>query len=362
MKRSIDRLVLPLLLMSFFSIQAVCAPRSEKSGVIGIWISLEEIAQLPTSGPAWEKIRIIAEEDFGEAQGGHNDNHDVYTLAQALVAVRLNDTDLRSKVADNIMSAIGAEDNGNVLSLARNLLSYVISADLIDFKNFDLDRETEFRRWLSEVRHKRLGKHGSLIRIQERRPNNFGAHATASRAAVAIYLQEKEDLERTATIFKGWLGDRSAYAKFRYGKLSWQANISQPVGINPKGATKNGHSIDGVLPDDQRRGGHFTWPPPKENYVYGALQGALATAHILNRAGYNTWGWQDQALLRAYNWLHNEANFPPKGDDTWQLPLIDYAYGTDFWDGKPTKHGKNMGWTDWTHAKRSGNGTSSYSN
>ncbi|MCG8608863.1 hypothetical protein MJD09_28230 [bacterium] len=357
-----NRYLLSLSLISAFSIQAMCAPRTEKSGIIGIWISPEEIAQLPTSGAAWEKIFGIAQNDFGKAKGGHNDNHDVYTLAQALVAIRLNDDDLRAEVADNIMSAIGSEDNGNALSLARNLVSYVVAADLIDFKNFDPAREGKFRMWLSKVRHKRLAKHGSLIRIQERRPNNFGTHATASRAAVAIYLNEREELQRTAQIFRGWMGDRTSYAEFKYGKLSWQSNPSQPVGINPIGATKAGHSIDGVLPDDQRRGGRFDWPPPKENYVYGALQGALAAAHILSRAGFDTWNWQDRALLRAYIWLHEQANFPPEGDDTWQLPLVDAAYGTGFWDGSPVRHGKNMGWTDWTHAKSRDDGVSSSSN
>jgi len=62
--------------------------------------------------------------------------------------------------------------------------------------------------------------------------------------------------------------------------------------------TKDGHRIDGVLPDDQRRGGSFGWPAPRENYVWEALQGALAQAVILHRAGYDVWNWEDRALLR----------------------------------------------------------------
>ncbi|NIR50732.1 PEGA domain-containing protein [candidate division KSB1 bacterium] len=328
---------------------------NKSDSIMGIWISPEEIAQLPTSGAAWEGIKNIADSDFGKAKGGHDDNHDVYTLAQAYVAVRLDDDTYRAKVADNVISAIGSEDNGNVLSLARNLIGYVMAADLIDFKNFDPGREAQFRTWLSNVRHKELGGQGTLISIHERRPNNFGTHATASRAAAAIYLGDHQDLERTAQIFKGWMGDRSSYSEFKFGNLSWQADPENPVGINPKGAKKHGHSIDGVLPDDQRRGGSFKWPPPKENYVYGALQGGLAAAHILNRAGYDTWNWQDKAMLRAYQWLHKVAKFPPKGDDRWQLPLVDYVYGTNYWDGSRVKNGKNMGWTDWSH-NRSGEG------
>ncbi len=315
----------------------------------GIWISAEEIEKLPTEGPAWEALRKVAYTHFGRAKGDINDNHDVLTYAQALVAVRLGDAELRARAADNIMSAIGSENRGNVLALARNLLSYVVAADVIDLKSYRPDDDLRFRDWLRRVRTRRFGGQGSLISVQEKRPNNFGTHATASRAAIALYLGEREELDRTARIFRGWLGDRSAYAGFKFGDLDWQADPRRPVGINPKGTTKAGYNIDGVLPDDQRRGGGFTWPPPKENYVYGALQGALAAAYILNRAGYEAFNWQDQALLRAYRWLYDVADFPATGDDRWQLPLVDFIYGTKFWDGKPVGHGKNMGWTDWTH-------------
>ena len=177
-------------------------------------------------------------------------------------------------------------------------------------------------------------------------------HALSCRAAIAAYLGDQSDMERIALIFKGWLGDTSSYDRFEYGDLSWQADPKQPVGINPKGATKNGHSIDGVLPDDQRRAGGFRWPPPKENYVYGALQGAIASAVILHRAGYDVWEWEDRALLRAYTWLYRQADYPPEGDDVWQAPLVDYYYGQMLWDGSLSKPGKNMGWTEWTHGMR----------
>ena len=84
---------------------------------------------------------------------------------------------------------------------------------------------------------------------------------------------------------QGLAGRSRADAGFSWGDLSWQCNASQPVGINPKGCLKSGRSIDGVLPDDQRRGGTFRWPPPKENYAYEALQGALMQAVILQRYG-----------------------------------------------------------------------------
>ena len=111
------------------------------------------------------------------------------------------------------------------------------------------------------------------------------------------------------------------------------------MGINPAGSSIQGHSVDGVLPDDQRRAGSFTWPPPKENYVHEALQGAVTCAVILHNAGYDVFDWCDQALLRAVTWSRDVCNFPFQGDDTWMAPLVDAAYGTSFWNGRATDFG-----------------------
>jgi hypothetical protein len=167
--------------------------------------------------------------------------------------------------------------------------------------------------------------------------------------AIALYLGDEADLAAAATVFKGWLGARDAYQGFQYGEPWWQASPKRPRGINKKGTTIDGFSVDGVLPDDQRRGGPFTWPPPKVPYVYEALQGALAQAVILDRKGYDVWDWRERALLRAFAWLHDMAQYPAEGDDTWQPHVINRVYGTLFPAPTPAGAGKNVGWTDWTH-------------
>ena len=145
-------------------------------------------------------------------------------------------------------------------------------------------------------------------------------------------------------------GEGALHALDEWGELAWQADPSRPVAINPRGATRDGHSLDGVLPDDQRRSGGFVWPPTKENYVWEALQGALVQAVILHRAGFDVWNWSDQALLRAVTWLHQQCQFPATGDDTWQPHVINRFYASRFPAPVPANEGKNMGWTDWTHA------------
>ncbi len=319
----------------------------------GVWISPEEIAQLPTSGASWDQVKQAADSSLSDTPCLSARTYEgIQVIAKALVYVRTGQDSYRQQVINALQAVIGTENTYNdPLAVARKAGTYAIAADIIGY------RDPSFMSYMGSLLHKQMGPWAGLVDIDESRPNNWGMHAGASRVAISGYLGDDADVARAAQVFKGWVGDRSSYSSFSYGALDWQYDSSKPVGINPKGATKNGHSIDGVLPDDERRSGGFTWPPPKENYVYEALQGALVEATLLNRAGYDVWNWQDQALLRAYQWLHVECNFAATGDDTFEDPLVDYAYGTHYWDGSPTNHGKNMGFTDWTHAKNSGSVT-----
>jgi hypothetical protein len=325
-------------------------PVQPPSAGSGIWMSRAEIAQLPMSGSGWSRLKSAADGSLGSPNiSDQVSQHDTKTLAVALVYARTGQASYRAKAADAIMSAIGTEKGGRTLALGRNLVSYVIAADLIDLKTYDAGKDQQFRAWLAAVRHTTLDGR-TLVSTHEDRPNNWGTHAGASRVAADAYLGDKADLAKAAQVFKGWLGDRSAYAGFAYAELDWQADPSKPVGINPKGATKNGRNIDGVLPDDQRRAGGFTWPAPKENYVWEALQGALVQAELLAHAGYDVYNWSDKALWRAVNWEYNVNGFPATGDDTWQVYLINHAYGTNFPVGGVSA-GKNMDYTDWMYGR-----------
>jgi hypothetical protein len=314
------------------------------------------MASLPTSGTAWNNLLNAAQQNTNSPNlNDQNDNTDVYVLAKALVYARTGQSQYRNEVITAIAAAMGTESGSGILSVGRTLQSYVIAADLINLQAANPALDTTFRQWLSTIRYVVFNGAGpslSIISCHELRPNNFGTHCGASRIAIALYLGDTADLQNAANVFKGWVGDRSAYAGFSYGELDWQCNSSAPVGINPVGCTKNGYSIDGVLADDQRRSGGFTWPPPQENYVWEALQGASVQAELLTRAGYPAWQWQNQALLRAINWLHGHAYYPAAGVVNWLPWLVNYAYGSYFPAPSSTNPGKGMGWTDWTHGEQ----------
>ena len=311
---------------------------------IGIWLSLDQIEALPTSGPAWEQVASYAEAEWGEADLSDNTNrHDVHVFAAALYAVRLDDRQMADRVVEALDEITGDQPD-YVLAMARNLSGYVIAADLVGY------RTPEFEAWLVELLDLKARSRAGIETLRESAlydPSNHGTHARASVLGVGLYLGDDALITTMADRFHDWLGRSSS--DFEWRDLSWQADPDQPAGINPAGARIDGVDVDGVLPEEQRRSGYFTDEPEREGYVWEALQGAIVTAELLDRAGYEAWVWEDDALLRAVEWLHDEADFPAEGDDTWQPWLVNDAYGAAFPVISPSRPGKNLGFTDWTH-------------
>lgn len=328
--------------------------RSVRPVSAAIWLTRSEIQALPMSGPAWNAVKSHA--DLPPAipdLSNPDDLTDVDVLAKALVYARTGDERYRTEVRQTCVAAIDTELGGETLGLARNLLGYVIAAQLVGLEPTE---DEAFRAWLRRTLTE-MGTDGRSLRsMHEERPNNYGTHAGASRAAVAIYLGDSEELARTALVFRGWLGDRSAYDGFNYGDLSWQCDPATPVGVNPPGCVRDSISLDGALPEEMRRGGPYQWPPLQAGaagYAWEAIQGAFVQAEILHRQGYDSWNWEGQALKRAATFLHNLdrmfGGWWASGDDRWSPWILNRAYGTQFPVESPTTPGKNMGWTDWTH-------------
>lgn len=334
---------------------------------VGLWLSRAEIMALPTSGPAWEQVKEEAGKTAVKPDLSDQDEKtNVIILAKALVHARTGNASYRDQVvaAIRVITYENTEDNvgsnglpqGRPLSVGRKLVTYIIAADLINLPHYRPDLDTDFRAKLRELLTKIVDDQGdpddTIQRTHERRPNNWGTHAGATRIAIALYLNDTAELDRAAQVFKGWLGDRASYADFRFsqGDSSWQCDPDNPVAVNPVGCTKEGHAIGGALPEEMRRGGSFTWPPTDTNYPWEALQGAVVQAQLLHRTGYPAWEWEDRALLRAAQFLY-QIGWPATADDEWQLWLLNDAYGAKFAAELPANTGKNMGFTDWTHGR-----------
>lgn len=325
-----------------------------------IWISPEEVAQLPSSGAAWDQMLDDADEDLMSIDvADQNDKSDSYMMAAALVYRKLNASgdssaeSYRSRVQAACLAAIGTEDSADdSLAPARQVASVVIAGNLIDWSN--PTAEAPFREWVDEVRFRVYPDGRSIVSTHETRPNNWGTHAGASRMACALYLNDATEAERSARVFAGWLGNRKVYSGFQWGDRSWQGDEDRPIGINASGTVKLGMDLGGVIADDQRRVGSFpdAWLD-KTNYVYEALQGVVAQAVMIGRINSSVWNWNDTAILRAYRWLEDVQDQPITdsingSDDSWQGFVVNRIYGTSFPTPSRTNPGKAVGYTDWT--------------
>jgi hypothetical protein len=346
------------------------APRAA-SAEVGIWTTSAELAQVPMAGPGWDNLLAWANQPLEDPNLSDKDDQDnVRALAKALVFARTGWSGYRDEVLTVFThysqgGMLGTElfKGDDTLELARELHAYIVAADLVGLPP---EQDAVFRDWLDDVRFVVIGGR-DLIQTHDWVPNNMGQMAGATRVAAALYLGDLADVPRAADTFRRFLGDTSLPSQFNWGgpydDMSWHANPSVPVGINPLGATKFGLNIDGVLPEEMRRNEQSPWtsptqfPPfPQENYAYEGLQGALVLAVMLHRRGYDVWNWQDQALRRAFQWLHNASpngpGFPPTpdGDDGWLSYLVNYFYPTSFPENWQPRPGKNFGFSDWTHA------------
>ncbi|MEP6664839.1 MAG: alginate lyase family protein [Nocardioidaceae bacterium] len=129
-------------------------------------------------------------------------------LAKALVYARTGVNSYRSEVTQALRAVMGTEGE-STLALGRELAAYLIAADLIGLQEADPVLDATFRGWLSGLLDRTLAEGDSLTSTHERRPNNWGTRAGASRAVVAAYLGDTAELGRVAKVFRGWVGDRT---------------------------------------------------------------------------------------------------------------------------------------------------------
>lgn len=316
----------------------------------GLWTSRAELAVLPTSGAAWQRVLTTARGSWGTPSlADNNATHDTSTLAGALVAVRTGDPAMLAKTRASIMSVTRITSFSRVLELSRNIPAYVIAADLVGLPAQD---DATFRAYISRLRTRPLSGHSGgtdLVSTALRSPNNWGAMARAAVTSIDLYLGDRTQLNQIANAHRAWLGE-SVPNQLVYSSTRWHAPGAK-AGINRRGAVVAGRSADGVLPEDQRRTGEPTSAPaPKGTYPWEALQGAVVTGVLLDRAGIVDINAGDHALARASAWLTHVNQNPASGDDTWQPWVLNATAGTRLATVAASSPGKNMAWSDWTHA------------
>jgi hypothetical protein len=322
----------------------------------GIWISRNEILALPTSGTAWDRVRSAAYSSWGSpCLNDLNCLHDTKVLAGALVAIRLNDNTLRTKVITNL-EAVKSSPLDRTLELARNIQSYVIAADIIGYHSSALDT------FVRSMMDKSLPGRAGIPTVWQgalKDATNWGNHQRAAALTTYLYLNDTAKVAEVVRAHREYIGENVSPKTLTYDSTNWIADQSNKAGVNRKGSTIQGKVVSGVLPEDWRRGSEFKWPPTASGYMLEGMQGYVVTSAVLHRKNLVSFSAGDSAIVRAMHMLFGTGEaaanspifrYPPTGDDTWMTWVVNKYGGTSFPTTTATP-GKNMAWTDWTHAR-----------
>jgi len=343
-----SRLLVLLLAAALFGSVLAVLPGSPASSATS-WMlgGTTDVSALPTSGTGWSAVLNAAKQPITVNLADQDNQSDVTALAAGLVYSRTGDATYKAKVEAALKQVPGTEAGGRTLSLGRQLAGWVLAADLVDY------RDPAFLTWLSGVRTKNIGGHGrwyTLSQTHEDTANNWGTFAGASRIAASLYLGDTADVQRAAAVFRGWLGDAAAYDGFRATAdfdTSWACGYPAWDPVNAKSCGTR----SGALVEDISRGDAY--PNATQvglSYSWEALQGVVLQALLLQNAGYtDVWQWEDQALLRAVQFMRNNKGFDSANFNAvnhWIPFVIDQVYGTTYASGAAGR-GRQFGFTDW---------------
>lgn len=333
---------------------------------VGIWSSKEELASKDMSGPAWTEVLNAANKlavNSNPDPDNQDDNTNVQVLAAAIVYARTNHEEYRTKVVNALRKVEVFQPTGRTLAWGREIGAYAMAADLVGYRTPAF--EAQMRKFAegykcSQVKSATNGGYATLLEMYLQRPNNWGAMAFGSLAAIYRYLGDTQKLQLIRNHYvQTVVGPSPAISD--YGSLTWQCKENDPLLINPVGCVKTCEgklvNVEGIVPDDMRRGGSCRPDPLYTNYPWGQLEGLTMAARILERAGMPIWSAGDSAICRAASVLQDArfgVQWKAKGDDEWQLPILDRGCGKSWskgtgTDGKPYgsglwQHGKNTGW------------------
>jgi hypothetical protein len=135
--------------------------------------------------------------------------------------------------------------------------------------------------------------------------SNASAQVGLVHTELAVYLGDTEALAWGWDAYRRFVGDRSSPHRIGSNDDSWQEIPADPVGIQNKGATKNGINIDGAVSNDMSRGGSVSATPGFTDYPWVGAVGFVNAAEIFHRAGFPAYEIEDKAILRAATYLKN---------------------------------------------------------
>jgi hypothetical protein len=317
----------------------------------GLLIDKAEIDGQPMSGSAWTNMLAEANAEDAATQATYadvNGDFNTQTFAKAVVYARMKGSvsdstadPYREMVRARLEDFVGWTIAPGAEQLGRNTGLLALSADFINLGALDPTLDASFRTKLADVialiDPANADGMNSVIDGSLRRPNNHGVVCRLTLTFVYLYLggQTTAIQNHVLNPLRRWLGDTSFHNgstvgtnKFAWGTAldadTWMLNEADDttyVGINPLGATKDGHNFDGLQPEDQRRGTPTAYNSADfpnamtAEYTWFAAAEAAWNVYVLERNGYTgALGWSNSAVKRAIDHLYYlETNFSGDG-------------------------------------------------
>ena len=343
------------------------------------------LASLPTSGDAYDYMKEQADAALSDMNlSGNPDatspwlpnyNGDdnvprpaVQTLAAALVYARTGEERYRDFVikvnryligTETERSTDGTAEQDKLLATSRQIGAFVVAGSLVDMDPALTGSRSGFggiswSEWLSDLRTDTIGTSGqaaNMTELSDERASNWGAFGRAARIAIDIYLGDDADLALVVNRFQISLGERDGdWQPTQDLDLSFSCTGDAWIAINPASC---GPAFDGMIVEDISRssGGYPNYDRTGIGYTMESYQAMLFSAVLLERQGYDAFGWGDQALRRVMDWLTREG-FPQGNGTTVERHeswVAQYFYGKSY-PTTPALMGRTLGFTDWLFA------------
>jgi hypothetical protein len=345
------------------------APPSGTGAAGEMFIASVELSSKPMSGAGWELLQSTADMvSYGVVDLGDNNTlTQSYVLAGALVYARTGDSTYRDKVIAAVRQACGTEADGpdNLLALARTLFGYVVAADLVQMPySTRCTNGQTWRAFLEQVRTEVIAGHERWRTLEFTSANtssNWGAYALSSHLAVSYALGDTAAIQRDINIFRRFLGDVSSpaapfvpssnYVLDGNGD-TWDMTPVLERGINPYSATdpRQGALIEDVLRSSS--GGDdsvacCTVQPAAIAYQEETLDGILSTAQLLRAHGTDLRPFEDDAMLRAFDFYITHGGPGPYSLSRYIPYAINYLYGTNYPTRTEDGPYRHMGYGAW---------------
>ncbi len=332
-----------------------------------IFVSREELGAKPTSGAGWTFLKSKADmASFGTPTLADQDSlTQSYVLAAALVYARTGDAAYKNKVLAYVKKVPGTErgTGARVLSVARTLYGYVVSANLV---GMSLDTPCEngqtWREFLSTIRTKDIGGHTRWTTLELTAGDtatNWGTYALSTHLAVSYALRDGAAVKRDTDIFRRYLGDRSSPAPafkpsagyaYNDNGASWDMLRTLQVGINPSSATdgRAGAMIEDILRDPDAPSRSCCTPSSSGiTYSEESMDAALSTAMLLRANGVDVRSVGDSALKRTHQYVVTHGGPGPYSLSRVLPYAVNYWYGTSYPTRTEDRPYRHLGYGSW---------------